>query len=118
MSQNGRVSNRRYESPTPPPEAVAQAMGAFGNSNMRAEILRALSEKPEGSTIMVVAERIAADYRSVWRHLRELRDAGLVRAEVPEGMSGQLHIVFRMNEDAVVAANQAMLAYMLGRDSH
>lgn len=115
MGENEQVSKRRYDPPTPPPQAVTRALDGFGVSTIRTEILRSLALNEAGRTTTEIAEQVDADRRTVWKHLRELRDLGWVLAVVPES-GDQLHIVFRLNASEILAANERAMNYTLGQD--
>lgn len=80
--QNGKVPE--YVVPPLPPE-VETALTMLGINQLRSAILLHLAQHPEGATSGDIGRELDADYRTVWRYLKELESQGGVTSEEAEG---------------------------------
>ena len=88
-------------------------MDVLSITPIRAEILRDLAVNPDGSTAVEIAERVGADYRSVWAHLKTLSSKGVVAVERPNGRRNGP--IYRLDQDVLEAHFSAALRYVTGR---
>lgn len=88
-------------------------MSAFGVSPIRAAVIRELARHPEGATSGQIARHLEAAYHTVFRHLRELEDLGLVDSDAEDDRQGQ-RVVYRLNRDARDHEAAKLLAYLDG----
>lgn len=104
----------RYVSPTSPmPEKVARLTAILGIPQLRAEIIRYLSQHPDGGTSGEIAGALGTRYQTVQRHLEQLEDLDAVRASVSPPRRGH-HVVFKIVPSALAEAIDENTAYMQG----
>ena len=92
----------------PAAAAAGDPFEALGDPNRRAIVERLGAGSPEGRSVGELASALPISRPAVSRHLRLLKEAGLV-VEEPEGTRR----VYRLHEDGV-AAVQAYLARVWG----
>ena len=106
------MPRRRYEPAVPLPGTVQEAVDVLLLTTVRLEILRDLARHPEGSTTVEIAARIDANYRTVWTHMKPMKEHGLVTAE---GSVDRLGPVYRIVPEQVEKAFAVTRDYALGR---
>ena len=89
-------------------------MSAFGVSPIRAAVIRELARHPDGETSGQIARALEATYHTVFRHLRELEELGLVDSDAEDDRQGQ-RVVYRLNRDVRDREAERLLTYLDGR---
>ncbi|MGT2464195.1 winged helix-turn-helix transcriptional regulator [Sinomonas atrocyanea] len=79
---------------------------------IRAEILRNLAWSGRGSTAAEIAERVGADYKTAWAHLKALGSRGVVAIDRSDGSRGGP--VYRLRREVLEGQAAEVLRYMLG----
>lgn len=85
----------------------------LGIQQLRAEILRYLSQHPEGATSGEIATAIGTRYQTVQRHLEQLEDLNAVKASVKPPRRGH-HVVFTIKSDSLAEAIEKNASYIQG----
>lgn len=85
----------------------------FDLTHLRADILRHLSLHPEGSTSGEVGRALAANYRTVARHLTRLEALGVVESDAPNQRQG-IRVLYRINPERLALAAKLLLRYVSG----
>lgn len=110
--QNGEVPE--YVLPPLPAEAEA-ALTVLGINQLRSAILRHLAQHPEGATSGDIGRELGADYRTVWRYLKELETQGGVLSEGAEGKGRSSRWrIYKLNIGARDAAIRKYLDFLGG----
>ena len=73
------------------------AMKAFGMNRVRAEIIRYLARNPAGATSGQIGRDLEATYQTIFRHLQDLEQQGLVDSDGSKNRHGQ-RVVYRLNK--------------------
>lgn len=84
MAAHSRMKHTHTEEPTAHPTA-AELLDLLGNEYTR-RVFEAVSEQPRGGR--AIAEAADVSRATAYRHLNELRDAGLVTSELRIGADG------------------------------
>jgi DNA-binding transcriptional ArsR family regulator len=104
----------RYVSPTSPmPKKVATMTEILGIPQLRAEILRFLSQHPDGATSGEIAAAIGTRYQTVQRHLEQLEELKAVKASVKPPRRGH-HVVFKIKPGVLAEAVEKNASYIQG----
>lgn len=85
----------------------------LGIPQLRAEILRYLSQNPEGATSGEMATAIGTRYQTVQRHLEQLEGLGAVDASVKPPRQGH-RVVFKLRTGILATAVKTNAAYIEG----
>jgi DNA-binding transcriptional ArsR family regulator len=75
------------------------AMKAFGMNQVRAAIIRHLAQKPNGATSGDISRQLQATYQTVFRHLQDLEEQGIVASDAGEQRQGQ-RVRYTLNKQA------------------
>lgn len=111
--QNVRVPE--YVIPPLPPEVEA-ALTMLGINQLRSAILRHLAQHPEGVTSGDIGREVGADYRTVWRYLKELEPQGGVTSEEAEGKGQSSRWrIYKLNAAARDATIRTYLGFLDGK---
>lgn len=111
--QNGKVPE--YVVPPLSPEVEA-ALTMLGVNPLRSAILRFLAQHPEGATSGDIGRELGADYRTVWRYLKELELQGGVTSEEAEGKGQSSRWrIYKLNLAARDAAVRTYLDFLDGK---
>ena len=101
----------RYVSPSSPmPKKLATLTEILGIPQLRAEILRFLSQHPDGATSGEIAAAIGTRYQTVQRQLEELK---AVKASVKPPRQGH-HVVFKIKPNVLAEAVEKNASYIQG----
>lgn len=104
----------RYVSPTSPmPKKVARMTAILGIPTLRAEILRYLSQHPDGATSGEIATALGTRYQTVQRHLEQLEELKAVKASVKPPRRGH-HVVFKIKPGVLAEAIEKNASYIQG----
>lgn len=87
-------------------------MMIFGVNPIRGEIIRLLARNPEGMTTGAIQRELDATYHTVFRHVRELEEAGVVQSDAGEHRQGQ-RVIYRLDTVAIRAALGEYEKYLL-----
>lgn len=75
-------------------------MKAFGMNQVRAAIIRNLAQSgDEGATSGQISRQLKATYQTVFRHLQDLENQGIVLSDAGDQRQGQ-RVVYRLNRNA------------------
>lgn len=96
------------------PKKVAQMTAILGIPQLRAEILRYLSQHPEGSTSGEIAAELGTRYQTVQRHLEQLEDLKAVEASVKPPRQGH-HVIFKIKPEVLAEAMEKNTSYIQGK---
>ncbi|WP_432246251.1 winged helix-turn-helix domain-containing protein (plasmid) [Arthrobacter sp. G.S.26] len=83
-------------------------------NEVRSAILRNLALSAEGTTSGQIAKDLGANYQTVFRHLQDLEDLGLVKADAGQQRQGQ-RVLYRLDKAARDVALAAYAQYLDGR---
>lgn len=112
MRQNERMP-RDAKTSAAPATWADDAMKAFGMNRVRAEIIRYLAQRSTGTTSGQVARDLNATYQTIFRHLRDLEDQGLVESDGADNRHGQ-RVVYRLNKQERDRALKNYAKYLNG----
>lgn len=96
-----------------PAEWADDAMKAFGMNRVRAEIIRYLARSTSGATSGQIARDLDATYQTIFRHLRDLEDQGLVESDGADNRHGQ-RVVYQLNKQERDRALENYAKYLNG----
>lgn len=104
----------RLSLPAGMPEEVARIIEVLGN-HARTEILRRLAHQP--MTAVDLAAELDVAHSSVWRHLVQLEEHGLVKAEGDPGKRrGNKSLVWETVPERVTELGRRWIDYANGAD--
>lgn len=89
-------------------------MKAFGMNRVRSEVLRYLAQNPEGTTSGQIGRDLDATYQTIFRHLRELEEQGIIDSDGSENRHGQ-RVVYRLNKQGRDRALANYASYLDGQ---
>lgn len=107
MPRNARTSAN-------PAEWADDAMKAFGMNRVRAEIIRYLALNSGGTTSGQIARDLEANYQTVFRHLQDLEEQGLIDSDGSEIRHGQ-RVVYQLNRQERDRALKNYAKYLNGQ---
>lgn len=85
----------------------------FGMVPLRAEILRWLSQNPQGATSGAIGRALGANYRTVAKHLVRLEDLGVIESDADDERQG-VRVIYRVSPDRLAAAFDFLQGYIHG----
>lgn len=92
---------------------VEAALTMLGINQLRSAILRHLAQHPEGATSGDIGRELGADYRTVWRYLKELEPQGGVTSGEAEGKGRSPRWrIYKLNVAARDAAIRTYLDFL------
>lgn len=83
-------------------------------NQVRAAILRNLANKEDGATSGQIARDLMATYQTVFRHLQDLEDQGIVLSDAGDQRQGQ-RVVYQLDRRA---RDKALANYAKYLDGH
>jgi ArsR family transcriptional regulator, arsenate/arsenite/antimonite-responsive transcriptional repressor len=89
-------------------------MKAFGMNQVRAAIIRHLARSEEGTTSGEISRELQATYQTVFRHLHDLEEQGIVASDAGEQRQGQ-RVIYRLNKQARDKALADYASYLDGQ---
>ena len=95
------------------PKKLGTLTEILGIPQLRAEILRFLSQHPDGATSGEIAAAIGTRYQTVQRHLEQLEDLKAVKASVKPPRQGH-HVVFKIKPNVLAEAVEKNASYIQG----
>lgn len=95
------------------PKKLATMTEILGIPQLRAEILRFLSQHPDGATSGEIAAAIGTRYQTVQRHLELLEELKAVKANVKPPRQGH-HVVFKIKPNVLAEAVEKNASYIKG----
>ena len=113
MRQDEGMPRNAKTSANPAPWAD-RAMKAFGMNRVRSEVLRYLAQNPEGTTSGQIGRDLDATYQTIFRHLRELEEQGIIDSDGSENRHGQ-RVVYRLNKQGRDRALANYASYLDGQ---
>jgi DNA-binding transcriptional ArsR family regulator len=113
MRQNNHVP--RYAKPLSSVQPQAEAaMKAFGMNQVRAAIVRHLALNPDGVTSGQITRELSATYQTIFRHLQDLEEQGIVTSDAGEHRHGQ-RVIYTLNKAARDKALADYAEYLDGK---
>lgn len=104
----------RYVQPSKPiPDWATDVINVLGINPLRIEILRYLSQNPDGGTSGDIGRSIGAAYKTVAWHLRQLEELRAVKSDAGESRQGQ-RVVYQLTESAFDDALSGVKRYVKG----
>lgn len=82
-------------------------------NGLRAEVIRDLAKHPEGSTTTDIGERLGCDYRTVYQHIKVLRQLDLLTA-AGQGLDQRRGPLYQMDTEKLTSLVFDSLGYLLG----
>lgn len=113
IRQNERVPRNAKTTAAASPWADA-AMKAFGMNQIRAAIIRYLAQSEQGVTSGQISRDLKATYQTVFRHLQDLEDQGIVVSDAGDQRQGQ-RVVYELNKQARDKALSEYAKYLDGQ---
>jgi DNA-binding transcriptional ArsR family regulator len=110
--QNWRMPKYVQSTPRPPGRA-SEVIELFGITPLRADILRHLSMHQDGATSGDIGRALAANYRTVARHLALLEESGVVESDATKERQG-VRVLYRINPEKLSLAAKLLLRYLHG----
>lgn len=95
------------------PNKIARMTAILGIPQLRAEILRYLSQHPDGATSGEIATALGTRYQTVQRHLEQMEDLKAVKASVKPPRRGH-HVVFKIKPGVLAEAIEQNASYIQG----
>lgn len=89
-------------------------MKAFGMNQVRAAIIRHLARTEQGVTSGQISRDLQANYQTVFRHLQDLEDQGIVLSDATDQRQGQ-RVVYTLNKKARDKALADCAKYLDGK---
>lgn len=83
-------------------------------NRVRAEIIRYLSQSSSGATSGQIARDLEATYQTIFRHLQDLEEQGLVDSDGTKNRHGQ-RVVYMLNKKERDRALENYARYLNGR---
>lgn len=83
-------------------------------NRVRAEIIRYLSQAPEGATSGQISRDLEANYQTIFRHLQDLEEQKIIFSDGSPNRHGQ-RVVYQLDHQARDEALDGYAKYLDGR---